>query len=47
VISSLNPSLWPLVLGCVFVVIVFLLPDGILSIFARLKALLRAGSKAP
>lgn len=45
-ISSLNPSLWPLVLGCVFVVIVFLLPDGILSIVTRVKALFRSGGRA-
>ena len=40
-ISSFNPSLWPLLLGCVFVIIVFVLPDGILSIYARLKALFK------
>jgi len=38
-ISSLNPSLWPLIIGCVFVLIVFLLPDGVLSIAARLRGL--------
>ncbi|RUW82335.1 branched-chain amino acid ABC transporter permease, partial [Mesorhizobium sp. M8A.F.Ca.ET.023.01.1.1] len=40
-ISSFNPSLWPLLLGCVFVIIVFVLPDGILSIYARLKSLFK------
>lgn len=45
-ISSFNPSLWPLLLGCVFVVIVFLLPDGILSIYARLKSLFRGRRRA-
>ena len=45
-ISSFNPSLWPLLLGCVFVVIVFVLPDGILSIYARLKALLNGRRRA-
>ena len=39
VISSWNPSLWPLVLGFSFVVIVFLLPDGILSAWRRLQAM--------
>lgn len=39
-ISSLNPSLWPLILGFLFVIIVFALPDGVLSLYARLKAVL-------
>lgn len=39
-ISSYNPSLWPLIIGCIFVLIVFLLPDGILSIAQRLRAVL-------
>ena len=45
-ISSFNPSLWPLLLGCVFVVIVFVLPDGILSIYARLKSLFKGRRRA-
>ena len=40
-ISSFNPSLWPLVIGCVFVLIVFLLPDGVLSITRRVGDLVR------
>lgn len=40
-ISSFNPSLWPLILGLLFIVIVFALPDGVLSIFSRLKAMFR------
>jgi len=39
VISSYNPSLWPLIIGCIFVLIVFLLPDGVLSITTRLRQL--------
>lgn len=38
-ISSHNPSLWPLIIGCIFVLIVFLLPDGVLSITTRLREL--------
>lgn len=45
-ISSFNPSLWPLLLGCVFVIIVFVLPDGILSIYARLKSLFKGRRQA-
>jgi branched-chain amino acid transport system permease protein len=41
-ISSFNPSLWPLILGILFVVIVFVLPDGVLSIVSRVKALVGA-----
>lgn len=40
-ISSWNPSLWPLVLGCAFVIIVFVLPDGILSAWRRAQAVVR------
>jgi branched-chain amino acid transport system permease protein len=40
-ISSFNPSLWPLVIGCIFVLIVFLLPDGVLSITRRIGDLAR------
>lgn len=43
-ISSFNPSLWPLIIGCVFVLIVFLLPEGVLSIGTRIRALLRRGA---
>jgi len=45
-ISTLNPSLWPLLLGCIFVVIVFVLPDGILSVYARLSAPFKARRRA-
>ena len=41
-ISSINPSLWPLILGFLFVIIVFVLPDGVLSISTRLKSLFGA-----
>ncbi|TIN55319.1 MAG: branched-chain amino acid ABC transporter permease, partial [Mesorhizobium sp.] len=33
-------------LGCVFVIIVFVLPDGILSIYARLKGLFKGRRRA-
>ncbi len=40
-ISSMNPSLWPLILGCMFVIIVFVLPDGFVSIAERSRALFK------
>jgi branched-chain amino acid transport system permease protein len=36
-ISSLHPSLWPLVLGLIFVGIVFLFPEGMLPLIGRLS----------
>ncbi|NEU95627.1 branched-chain amino acid ABC transporter permease [Bradyrhizobium uaiense] len=43
-ISSMNPSLWPLILGCTFVIIVFVAPDGVMSIAERSRMLLRRRS---
>jgi len=35
VISSYNPSLWPLIIGCVFVIVVFAFPDGVAAVSQR------------
>jgi ABC-type branched-subunit amino acid transport system permease subunit len=39
-VSSYSTSLWPLILGALFLVVVFVLPDGFLSLFSRLEAAL-------
>jgi urea transport system permease protein len=44
VISSYNPSLWPLIIGCLFVVIVFALPDGFSSLLRPLGARFKRGA---
>jgi branched-chain amino acid transport system permease protein len=41
VISSYNPSLWPLIIGCIFVMMVFALPDGVTPALWRGWVLLR------
>ena len=38
-ISSIDTKLWPLFLGVFFIGMVFLFPNGILTIFSRLKSL--------
>lgn len=35
VISSYNPSLWPLIIGCIFIVVVFAFPDGVAASWQR------------
>ncbi len=45
VISSLNPSLWPLIIGCVFIVVVFAFPDGVMSVAERLSLLRRRSAR--
>jgi branched-chain amino acid transport system permease protein len=44
VISSYNPSLWPLIIGCIFVVMVFALPDGVTPALQRGWARLRSAT---
>jgi branched-chain amino acid transport system permease protein len=48
-VSSLHPSLWPLILGLAFVGIVFLFPEGMLPVFRRLPKILarRKEGRAP
>jgi branched-chain amino acid transport system permease protein len=36
-ISSINISLWPFIIGVFFVAMVFLFPDGILSVVRRIN----------
>lgn len=38
-ISSIDTKLWPLTIGLFFIAMVFLFPDGILTLFDRVKAL--------
>ena len=42
-ISSLSPSLWPFMIGCFFVAIVFLFPDGIITVFRWIRNLVSPG----
>jgi branched-chain amino acid transport system permease protein len=46
-VSSWNPSAWPLFLGCGFLVLVFVLPNGLFSIWQRLRTLGSALSGRP
>lgn len=45
-ISSIDTKLWPLTIGLFFIAMVFLFPDGVLTLFARLKALTGARTAA-
>ena len=38
-ISSIDSKLWPLFVGLFFIAMVFLFPDGILTVFERLRRL--------
>lgn len=48
-ISSIDTKLWPLTIGIFFIAMVFLFPDGVLSLFSRLKLIsgLRPKSTPP
>jgi ABC-type branched-subunit amino acid transport system permease subunit len=40
-VSSIDTKLWPLFIGCFFIAMVFLFPDGVLTLFERARALWR------
>jgi urea transport system permease protein len=40
-VSSIDTKLWPLFIGCFFIAMVFLFPDGVLTLFARARLLWR------
>jgi urea transport system permease protein len=44
-ISSINISLWPLIIGIFFVAMVFLFPDGIITIFRNITVLFTRKAK--
>ncbi len=45
-ISSINVQLWPLIMGLLFILAVFVFPDGVLKRIESSFALIRAASKA-
>ena len=40
-VSSIDTKLWPLSIGLFFIAMVFLFPDGVVSVYQRLQALKR------
>ena len=38
-VSSIDTKLWPLSIGLFFIAMVFLFPDGVVSVYQRLQAL--------
>jgi len=47
VLTAAAPSVWPLVLGGLFVVVILLVPDGLVGLGARLRALAARPTLAP